>query len=336
MRVVDPVGRGVVTLAHVTDAHAAPNGRRTAVLKDRSIEILTDLVDQLRALGVDCVLFGGDNIDNVRDGPNDLAAFLRIVNPLDRWLCIVGNHEAEDGRCGTSRVSKTSFAHAATGHGITPERMYWSEGVGNVRIIGIDTTLAGTQGGYVAPRTMEFLAKELRDAEEDHVVVLGHHLLAAPWAPYRLDEWDRDYLVANRDVVTSLLSSCPKVRAYLCGHHHASRIHRIAGRGASGGFYHILTASPVAYPHAARVLRFEDDALVVSSLRPRLPGVMEQGLEAVLGGRKARRFEMLGTTWKFSEYVAGSADDNDVTLPYTPATTADLIPAAASEARSEP
>src|SRR5688572_17329616 len=124
-RVMDRVKRGGVTLAHITDAHAAPNGRRTAVLKDRSIEILSDLIEQVKERGVDCVLFGGDNIDNVRDGPSDLAAFLQLVNGLDRWLAIVGNHEAEDGRCGTSRISKSGFAHAAMGHGLSPERMSW-------------------------------------------------------------------------------------------------------------------------------------------------------------------------------------------------------------------
>ena len=303
------------TLAHVTDAHVAPNGRRSAVLKDRSVEILEDLVDQIAARRADAVLFGGDNIDNKGDGDNDLAEFMRITTRLDRWMCIAGNHEAKQPVPGSGMISKDTFATAVAGHGIGPGKSMFSEVVGDVRVIGIDTTLIGSSGGYVTDKTMDFLARELRAAAEEHVVVLGHHLLARPWAPYRLDVWDAEYMVSNRDAVNSLLASCPRVRAYLCGHHHASRIDRIAGRGGSGGFYHILTPSAAAYPCGARLLTFEKDELIVEMVRPRCANVMEEAEAAVLGGRKARRFSILGSAGSFSDYVGGRRCDNDVRLP---------------------
>ncbi|MCC7383090.1 MAG: metallophosphoesterase [Deltaproteobacteria bacterium] len=309
-------GKAPTSLAHITDAHVAPGGRRTAVLKDLSVPILEDLTDQLIALGADAALFGGDNIDNQGEGERDLEAFVRIADRFDRWVAITGNHESVNVQRGEGRISKEQFAAGVAGHGIEPGRYNFSQVIGDVRVIGIDTTLSGSEGGYVAPRTMDFLARELRSAGEEHVVVLGHHLLAAPWAPYRLDVWDRQYLVANRDVVISLLSTCPRVRAYLCGHHHASRIHRIAGRGDSAGFYHILTPSPAAYPLAARLITFEQNAMIVRSVRPRIPGAVDIALGAVLGGRKAKRFETLGNARGFSDYVAGRASDNDAILPY--------------------
>ncbi|MBI2372582.1 MAG: metallophosphoesterase [Deltaproteobacteria bacterium] len=302
----------LTTLAHITDAHVAPRGRRNAVLKDRSVEILSDLVDQVAEANADATLFGGDNIDNRGDGSRDLEEFLRLANKGPDWLCVVGNHEASDGQ---KFLSKDEFARRAVGHGIRPGQHRFSEVVGDVRIIGIDTTLVGSHGGHVDDSTLAFLARELRSALEPHVVVLGHHLLAAPWAPYRLDAWDQEYLVSNRDVVTGLLASFPRVRAYLCGHHHASRIHRIAGRGEGGGFWHIMTSSPVAYPHSGRLLRFESDRLVVRSMRPRLDRVAEDGLAAVMSGRKARRYSALGSARSFLDYVAGQPSDNDVILP---------------------
>lgn len=311
-----PMRDSATVLAHITDAHVAPNGRRTAVLKDQSVSIVSDLIDQLQGLGAEALLFGGDNIDNQGDGENDLDAFMGLANRFDKWLCITGNHEAVNVQKGSGRLSKEQFAARVEGHGIAPGQYSFSEVIGDVRVIGIDTTLTGTSGGYVAPRMMNFLAQELRRADEEHIVVLGHHLLAAPWAPYRLDVWDNEYLVCNRDAVISLLSTCPRVRAYLCGHHHASRIHRIAGRGDSSGFYHILTPSPVAYPHGARLLRFERDAIIVQSVRPRLEGIVEAGLTAVQGGRKAQRFGALGSARSFPDYVAGRASDNDAILPY--------------------
>jgi len=302
-------------LAHITDAHVSARGRRTAVLTDKSVEILEDLVEQCSSLRVDALLFGGDNIDN-KQGSEDMEIFLQVANKADRWLCIAGNHEARHPQPGGSVLSKLDFADAVDGHGISPGRYSFSEVIGNVRIIGIDTTLIGTSGGYVSDATLGFLARELRSADEDHILVIGHHLLAAPWAPYRLESWDADYLVKNRDPVVALLATSPKVRAYLCGHHHASRIHRIAGRGEGGGFYHILTPSPAAYPHAARILRFEDEALVVETIRPRLEGIIDEGLQAVLTGRKARRFETLGASRSFTDYVRGRRGDNEAVLPY--------------------
>jgi hypothetical protein len=36
---------------------------------------------------------------------------------------------------------------------------------------------------------------------------------------------------------------------------------RIAGRGDSAGFYHVLSPSPAAFPHGARLVTFEDGAV---------------------------------------------------------------------------
>jgi 3',5'-cyclic AMP phosphodiesterase CpdA len=289
-------------------------GKRNAALKDQSVAIFEDLVDQIRARRADLTLFGGDNIDNHGHGEDDLKAFLRIAEQLDEWVCIVGNHEAEAPLPG--QISKESFAEAVAGHGIRPGQLCFSNAIDNVRVIGIDTTLVGTSGGYVSPAMMRYLASELNRAEEEHIVVLGHHLLYRAWEPHSLQSWDKDYLVGNRDALIALLASHPRVRAYLCGHHHASRIQRIAARGSSGGFYHILTASPVSFPHTARVLSFERDGIHVATLRPRIDGLIEEGRAAILTGRKAQRYGSLGARRSFLQYVAGRTNDNDIVLPY--------------------
>ncbi len=303
-----------VVLAHITDAHVAPGGRPTATLKHRSVEVMSDLVEQIRAHDVDLALFGGDNIDNKVEGRRDLETFAQLAERLDRFVCIVGNHEAESKRFG--RVTKDEFAERLGGRGIRPGCFHFSQSAGNVRVIGIDTTLEGAGGGYVSDKTMQFLADELYSAAEEHIVVLGHHLLHRAWEPHFLQSWDDEYLVANRHDVIALLAASPKVRAYLCGHHHASRIQRIAARGHTGGFYHILTASPVAFPCSARLLRFGREGIHVTSLAPRIDGLVDESREAVLSGRKARRYATLGSSRDFLAYVQGRASDNDIMLPY--------------------
>lgn len=312
---------GEVLLAHITDAHVTPRGRATAVLKHQSVPIFEDLIQQLLERGIDAALFGGDNIDNRDSGPEDLELFAQLAERLPRFHCILGNHEADSKK--PNQITREEFAARLAGRGFTSGQYCFSEAVGNVRVIGIDTTLVGTHGGYVSPRMMQYLAKELRLAEEDHIVVLGHHLLYRTWEPHVLQAWDQEYLVGNRAEVTALLASSPKVRAYLCGHHHASRIQRIAARGHSGGFYHILTASPAAFPHHARLLTFRADGIHVETLQPRIPGIVEAGREAVLVGRKARRYATLGSSQTFLQYVEGRPSDNEIILPYDAAPVAE-------------
>lgn len=306
--------RNGVVLGHITDAHIAPRSPATTVIKGHTVPILEDLLTQFRERSVDLVMFGGDNIDNRGHGSVELAAFVDLAKSADRYVCILGNHEMSWPSPG--RVTAAEFAGAVAGHGISPGRYNFVETVGNVRVVGLDTTLLGSSGGYVSPASMRFLAEALREGDEEHVVVLGHHLLHPAWSPLSLTSWDRDYLVANREHVASLLASCRRVRAYLCGHHHASRIQRIMSRGHAGGFYHVVTASPAAYPHHARVLRFAPDGIHVSVLTPRIPGLVEIGRRAVLLGRKARRYGTLGAAVPFLEYLEGQTSDNDVVLPY--------------------
>ncbi len=301
-------------LAHITDAHVAPHGRSTTVLKERSVALLDDLVDQLLERGVDCVMFGGDNIDNRGHGEADLDAFMKIAERLPDWVCILGNHEVAHKKVG--RLSAKDFAARVDGHGIGPRKPDFVHSVGNVRIVGIDTTLLGSPGGYVSPPTMEFLQRALHEGDEEHVVVLGHHLLHPAWEPLRLESWDKEYLISNREHVAALLGSCGRLRAYLCGHHHAPSIRRIQSRGFSGGFYQVLSGSPSAFPHRVRVMTFHESGIEVESLRPRLDGLIDQGQEAVLLGRKAKRFATMGASGEFLNYVGGRPSDNDVFLPY--------------------
>jgi len=300
-----------LTVAHITDAHVAPNGRPTATLKHLSLAVFEDLVAQCKERGVDLVLFGGDNIDNRGHGREDLAAFMDVAAGLDRWLCIPGNHEAPP----SGDITKERFLRAVQGHGPETDFAGFSRGVGDVRVIGVDSSLTGSPGGYLAPAMMRFLTQEIHGAEEPHILVLGHHPLYRAWEPLQLDAWDREYLVANRHDVVALLASAPKVRAYLCGHHHASRIQRV-GRPGRSGFYHVLTASPVAFPHVGRILHIDAEGIRVETLTPRLPGLVEAGRQAVLTGRKAMRFSASGSNGNFLDYLVGTSTDNVVFLPH--------------------
>ena len=303
-----------VRLAHVTDAHITVDGRPTTVLKHRAVDILEDVLGQIRSSGADCVLFGGDNIDNRGAGQRDLAAFDGLVSDLPNWRCVPGNHEASAPKPG--RITKAAFQRHCAANGVPPDAPGFSCAVGDVRVIGIDTTLVGAPGGFVAPDGLAYLAAELDAATETHIVVLGHHLLVPCWSTLRFETWANDYLIRNAEDVVAMLAKRPRVRAYLCGHHHAHRITPISQPGRFG-FYQIMTGSPLAFPHAARLLTFTASGLEVETVRPSSPSVIEEGRQAVLLGRKARRFAELGISSQFLSYLEGSATDNNVVLPHS-------------------
>ena len=85
-----------VRIAHITDVHISAFGRRTAVLKDRAAEILSDVLEQINHSKADLTIFGGDNIDNREGGQADLELFLETVRSTKNWRCILGNHEAKE------------------------------------------------------------------------------------------------------------------------------------------------------------------------------------------------------------------------------------------------
>ncbi|MEM7678448.1 MAG: metallophosphoesterase, partial [Myxococcota bacterium] len=106
-------------LAHVTDAHTTLDGRATTVLKHRAVDILNDVLEQIRHRKSDCVLFGGDNIDNRGAADRDIAAFERLVEPLSDWRYVVGNHEASRPKPG--RITKAQFQRRFGANGIPPD-----------------------------------------------------------------------------------------------------------------------------------------------------------------------------------------------------------------------
>lgn len=300
------------SIAHITDAHVAPFGKANATLKHLSLAIFEDLVEQCRERA-DLVLFGGDNIDNRGHGEADLEAFMDLASRLDTWRVIPGNHEAP--REGV--MTKDRFVWAVSGHGPRPGQTDWSEGFGSVRVIGLDTVRVGRPGGWVSKGTLKFLAKEVRQAPEPHVIVLGHHPIVRPWAPHRLAVWDEEYLVANHDAVRRVLTGSAKVRAYLCGHHHACRVQSV-GRPPETGFHQLMTAAPVSFPHAARILHVRDDGIAYEPLMPRLEGLRDMGARAVQTGRKAARYPQLGAPRPFLAYLEGKATDREGFLSVRP------------------
>ena len=115
---------------------------------------------------------------------------------------------------------------------------------GRLRVIVLDLARrdAGS-GGLVTAATLAFLAAELRQAGERHLLVACHQPLDGS---------------SGGDALLALLDADPRVIAVLAGHTHTNSIR--PRHAAAGGYWLITTASIVDFPQQWRALRLVDTA----------------------------------------------------------------------------
>jgi len=112
--------------------------------------------------------------------------------------------------------------------------------LGDVRFIALDTVCdAGGADGSIGPEQLEWLAAQLDQARDRHVVVLSHHTSDTLANPHGEQQPER---------LIGLLEQSESVVLWLNGHIHANRIK------AHRGFWEVTTSSLVDWPCQARVV----------------------------------------------------------------------------------
>jgi 3',5'-cyclic AMP phosphodiesterase CpdA len=122
-----------------------------------------------------------------------------------------------------------------------------------IRLIALDSTVAGDHHGLIDPPQLRWLADRLAEDNGRPVLVFLHHHPFASGIPY-LDR----YNLRNADALAAVLAGHPAVAAVLCGHVHRSMATRFAGTLALSC---PSTASQIA-------LRLGADAEPASCLEP--------------------------------------------------------------------
>lgn len=156
-------------ILQISDPHVVAPGRlvsgrlNTSVLFERTIDqILQDLP---RLHPVDAVIVTGDVTD---DGAMDSYAFFRtqIARLNLPYLVIPGNHDARD-------TMRQGFAGQPWMPATGP--LNWSQRVGNIRLIGLDTLIPEEGRGEVTVETLRFLRGALDDMTEEAALIALHH-----------------------------------------------------------------------------------------------------------------------------------------------------------------
>ncbi len=139
-------------IAHISDLHIRPRGRsltavsETNLFAEHAIHALLRLVPR-----PDCVIVSGDLTDCGLEEEYDLLRelFTRLPFPV---FAVPGNHDQRE-----------PFRRAFAGDGYLPTEGYLNFVVdrGSVRIIGLDSLVAGESHGALAPETLTFLDASL-------------------------------------------------------------------------------------------------------------------------------------------------------------------------------
>jgi Icc protein len=162
------------------------------------------------------VLLSGDLADDPSDAAYEQAH--ELLAPLGVPIhAIPGNH---DGRA-------LLRAHFLPGDAPTDAPVQFAVSCGALRLVGCDTTLAGSDGGAMGDAERDWLEQTLGEDRETPTLLAIHH----PPVLTGIRLMDEIALDANdRAALETLLRSHPQVHAVTCGHVHTTMTTSFAGR----------------------------------------------------------------------------------------------------------
>lgn len=196
-------------IAHISDLHIRPRGAlaygvsETNLFAEHAIHALLRLVPR-----PDCVLVTGDLTDCGLDEEYDIARelFARLPMPV---YAVPGNHDRRE-----------PFRRAFGTAGYLPETAYlnFAASCGPVRIIGLDSLVAGASHGELAPETVDFLETALATSPTTPTLVMLHH----PPFDTGIGHMDQARLLTGAGDLERVVSRNAQVKRILCGHVHRS------------------------------------------------------------------------------------------------------------------
>lgn len=196
-------------IAQISDLHVRPKGclaygvSETNLLAEHAIHALLRLDPR-----PDCVLVTGDLTDCGLDEEYAFVAelFNRLPMPV---YSVPGNHDRRE-----------PFRRAFADGGYLPETgpLNYALSCGAIRIIGLDSLVAGANHGVLLPETLAFLEAALAEEPDTPTLVMLHH----PPFETGIGHMDRQRLLTGGEELERIVSANRQVQRVLCGHVHRS------------------------------------------------------------------------------------------------------------------
>ncbi|MCW5636702.1 MAG: phosphodiesterase [Rubrivivax sp.] len=237
-------------IAQFSDLHIKPAGKLAYGRVD-TMAFLDQALAHLAALPQrpDLLLLTGDLVDaGAPDEYERLHERLRgVAMP---WLLIPGNHDSrEQMRASFPEhpwVGRTGFWH------FVAQEAHWP-----LRIIGLDTVVAGEGRGEICAERLAWLRARLEEAPDVPTLVAMHH------PPFDTGIGHMDEIgLAGREGFAEVVARHPQVQLVVCGHLHRNIRATVGGRA-------VMTAPSTAH---AVALDLAPDAASMFTLEP--PGYL--------------------------------------------------------------
>jgi len=195
-------------IAHITDPHLRAQGIpayrvvETNMLAERAIAAVNALDPQ-----PDFTIVTGDLVD--KGLPEEYAVGRQILDQLKTpYAVVAGNHDL-------SAELKTCFSDRDWASQMPGDSVQFSIQVADIRIIGLNTAVAGKPYGHLNEEELAWLAETLADDTQTPTLIAMHH----PPILTGLQSMDRSKL-RNSEDLKKLLSEYSNVHRILCGHDH--------------------------------------------------------------------------------------------------------------------
>jgi 3',5'-cyclic-AMP phosphodiesterase len=194
-------------LAQISDLHVTAAGTRLMERIDTA-GYLTRAVAHLNGLSPapDLVIITGDLVD--QGSPAEYENLRAILAGLARpWAVMPGNHDDRDALRRAFADDDRLPREGEFLHYVVEELP--------LRLIALDTIVAGETGGDLCPARLDWLAARLEEAPERPTVIAMHH------PPFVSGIVGMDAInCANSDALGSLVARHPQVERIICGHIH--------------------------------------------------------------------------------------------------------------------
>ncbi|MBY8863731.1 metallophosphoesterase [Nocardia sp. CA2R105] len=238
---VPPLGRLVRTVALSNDVHFGeeiagllandypPSVRQEPGLPPYPEVMLTAMLGDLRRpdRGADHLLLAGDlTAEATPDQSRSVRAHLDRWGWAERdWFAVRGNHDrphvgAEYAGCPT--VADTAH-HDCWGESFGARGQLTEHRVGELRLLGLDTTRLDAAGGTIDPDQFAHLREVLRADPDRPTLVFGHHPVTLNSALSNINGPDFTLNRADATTLQNLYRSAPGVFLHHAGHTHRNR-----------------------------------------------------------------------------------------------------------------
>lgn len=209
-------------LVQLSDPHIVAPGR---LLMDRidTSALLARAVASVLALEppATAVVLTGDLVD--RGSAEEYAHLQQLLAPLSCpvWL-MPGNHDSVEAM--RLAFPDHSELKPATDTALSPF-VLWVREVAGLRLVALDTVVAGTSHGALCKQRLTWLDRTLAAEPEQPTVVAMHH---PPFAT-GIGHMDGIGLRQGSDAMADVLRRHPQVERVICGHLHRPIVRRFGG-----------------------------------------------------------------------------------------------------------